>query len=109
MKREVLTYNEVQGFHYYPNAPKNVDYLSSEHRHIFVIKCRAEVSHNEREIEIITEQDLISKKLVQEFGNPCKFGAMSCESIAEWLLNTLPELISVEVLEDGYGGASLTR
>ena len=34
---------------------------------------------------------------------------MSCESIAEWLLNELPELSYVEVLEDGYGGAALTR
>lgn len=109
MKREICTYNEVQGFHYYPNSPVSVGYLSHVHRHIFVIKARAEVSHNEREIEIITEQDKIESKLEEKYGRPCVFGSMSCESIAEWLLNELPELSYVEVLEDGYGGAALTR
>lgn len=109
MKREIITYNEVQGFHFYPDAPDSVGYLSNEHRHVFVIRCRAAVSHNEREIEINTEQDEIAQSLRCGFGTPCKFGAMSCESIAEWLLNTRPELNYVEVLEDGYGGAALTR
>ncbi len=109
MKREVLTYNEVQGFHFYPDAPVGVGYLSHIHRHVFVIRARAQVSHNEREIEIITEQNVIEEKLKINFGEPCVFGSMSCESIAEWLLNELPELSYVEVLEDGYGGAALTR
>jgi len=109
MKREVLTYNEVEGFHFYPGAPVGVGYLSNVHRHVFVIKCKAEVTHNEREIEIITEQNRIAATIADGFGSPAKFNAMSCESIAEWLLNALPELTYVEVLEDGYGGAALTR
>lgn len=109
MKREVITYNEIQGFHCWPDARRNVAYLASQHRHIFVIRCRAEVSHNEREIEINTEQDRIEESLKEAFGTPCRFHDMSCESIAEWLLNSLPELNYVEVLEDGYGGAALTR
>lgn len=109
MKREVITYNEIQGFHCWPDASRNVAYLASQHRHIFVIRCRAVVSHNEREIEINTEQDHIAFMLENAFGKPCKFKDMSCESIAEWLLDNLPELNYVEVLEDGYGGAALTR
>ncbi|MBO7734277.1 MAG: hypothetical protein J6S67_17055 [Methanobrevibacter sp.] len=109
MKREILTYNEIQGFHNYPTAPNSVKYLSFIHRHIFVIKTRCQVSHNEREIEIITQQDKIAKKLKDQFGYPCMFGNMSCESIAEWLLNNIEELTYVEVLEDGYGGAALTK
>lgn len=109
MKREVITYNEIQGFHYYPTAPSSVGYLSNVHRHIFVVRCKAEVSHNEREIEIITQQDKIEQTLKKDFGYPCEFGAMSCESIAQHLLERMPELNYVEVLEDGYGGAALTR
>ena len=109
MKREIITYNEIQGFHQYPDASVSVGYLSNKHRHVFVIRCRAQVTHNEREIEIITEQDKIEKTLKEDFGYPCKFGAMSCESIAQHLLEKLPELNYVEVLEDGYGGAALTR
>lgn len=109
MKREICTYNELQGFHFYPDASDGIGYLSNLHRHVFVIKARAQVSHNEREIEIITEQNVIEGKLEEKYGMPCMFGSMSCESIAEWLLNELPELSYVEVLEDGYGGAALTR
>lgn len=109
MKREILTHNEVEGFHFYPAAPVGVGYLSNVHRHIFVIKCRAEVTHNEREIEFITEQNRIAATIADGFGKPCTFNSMSCESIAEWLLNALPELTYVEVLEDGYGGAALAR
>lgn len=109
MKREIITYNGIQGFHKYPNAPVRVGYLSFVHRHVFVIKCKAEVTHNEREIEIITEQDKIENTLQESFGYPCMFNDMSCESIAQFLLSKLPELNYVEVLEDGYGGAALTR
>ena len=109
MKRQVITYNAIQGFHRWPDAPSSVEYLSYVHRHIFIIRCKAGVSHNEREIEINTEQDRIEKALHEAFGSPCMFGSMSCESIAEWLLGQFPELNNVEVLEDGFGGASLTR
>lgn len=109
MKREVLTYNEIQGFHKYPDAPDSVGYLSYKHRHIFVIKGRASVTHNEREIEIITLQNQIEEAIKKEYGSPSDFNDMSCESIAEWLLNKFTCLSSVEVLEDGYGGAALTR
>lgn len=53
MKRYVLTHNEVEGFHYYPCAPEECNFLSSIHRHVFVIDCTFEVAHNEREIEMI--------------------------------------------------------
>lgn len=110
MKREIITYNEIEGTHNYPAAPNEVKYLSNEHRHIFIVRTRCLVSHNEREIEIIKEQHKIQKTFSEKFGYPvCAFGTMSCESIAEWLLQLLPELNYVEILEDGYGGAALTR
>lgn len=109
MTREIITYNEIQGFHQYPNAPECVGYLSNLHRHVFIIRTWAKVNHNEREIEIIMMQDKINVSLTKTFGTPCNFGTMSCESIAEWLLAHHTELFKVEVLEDGYGGASLTR
>lgn len=83
MKRYVLTHNEVEGFHYYPCAPEECNFLSSIHRHVFVIDCAFEVAHNEREIEIITQQQEIERALNSQFGKPCKFKTMSCESIAE--------------------------
>jgi hypothetical protein len=70
MKRYVLTHNEVEGFHYYPCAPEECNFLSSIHRHVFVIDCAFEVAHNEREIEIITQQQEIERALNSQFGKP---------------------------------------
>lgn len=109
MKREVITYNAIEGFHRYPDAPGFCDFLGKRHRHVFVIRCRFEVTHNEREIEIIEQQRKIDNAIGIRFGKPAEFGDLSCESIAEFLIDSFDNIVEVEVLEDGYGGASLSR
>lgn len=109
MTRTIITHNEIIGFHCYPQAPEWCSYLKNKHRHVFVIECHFTVSHNEREIEINEQQKQISQIFLNAFGSPCEFGDMSCESIAEWILNAFVNATEVKVLEDGYGGASLTR
>ena len=109
MKRKVLTYNAIEGFHRYPNAPEFCAYLSARHRHIFVIRCEFEVSHNEREIEINEQQHVIEKMLAKRFGTPCEFDDMSCETIAELIMKEYKSCAKAEVKEDDYGGASLSR
>lgn len=109
MKRKVITYNQIEGFHKYPNAPEFCKYLEARHRHIFVIRGKFDVTHNEREIEINKQQQDIERFLYSTFGNPCEFENMSCETIAEELLDHFPTMTHIEILEDGYGGAALTR
>lgn len=115
MKRQIVTYNAIEGFHCWPNAETDCRYLSFRHRHIFVIHCWFNVTHNERQIEIIKQQHEIENYLRDLFpnqqgdGNCCDFGGNSCESIAEIILNKFTEAEKVEVLEDGYGGSTLTR
>lgn len=108
MRRIVDTYNCVEGFHHYPDAPEKCAYLADIHRHMFVIRCGFEVSHNNREIEINTQQNLISDFLARKYGTPCQFGAMSCEDIAECIIGEF-DCVSCQVLEDNYGGATLSR
>ena len=109
MRKSVITYNIVEGFHNYPDAPKFCTYLSARHRHLFHIRCWLEVQDNNRQIEINQAQHDIERALKDRFGKPCEFGAMSCEDICEYLAKSFIELIKVEVTEDGYGGASFTR
>lgn len=109
MKRKVITYNTIVGFHNYPDAPAFCTYLADRHRHVFEIRCSFEVSHNNREIEINIMQHYIENLLKSRFGYPCEFGARSCEDIAEMLLDEYHFMVECQVLEDGYGGASLTR
>ncbi len=108
MKRRVETFNAIEGFHHYPDAPSFCSYLAARHRHIFEIRCSFDVNHNEREIEINETQKQIEAVLHIKFGTPCEFGSMSCESIAEYLIKSTGAA-SVQVLEDGYGGASLSE
>lgn len=109
MRKRIITYNQVIGFHFYPDAPVFCSYLSQRHRHVFAIRCDFRVIHNEREIEFNQQQEDISKFLSSKFGSPCEFNGMSCESIAEMLLNSFPAMEKAEVLEDGFGGAIIQR
>lgn len=109
MKKYVITHNSVEGFHYYPDAPKFCEYLQHNHRHMFEIRCKIEVSYNNREVEINEMQRKIKDELNRRFGNPCDFKSYSCEDIAEYLLDKYDNMKSVQVLEDGYGGAEITR
>lgn len=113
MKIFVETYNLIEGMHHWSEAKGEVEYLSNPHRHLFEIRCRFEVSHNDREIEINTAQNDIERYLKERFsrgGGICLFGGRSCEDIAEEIMTHFGEqCVQCTVLEDGYGGATLSR
>lgn len=104
----VNTYNVVEGFHRWDGAKGAMSYLASRHRHLFVIRGSFKVSHGDREIEINEMQNKIENYLHLKYGKPCEFKGMSCEHIATELIEKF-SMESCQVLEDGYGGATLTR
>ena len=95
---------DVEGFHFWKDAPDHLAFLRSEHRHIFEIELQFMVNHADREIEIIETQQKVSRYLLDKYGSPCMFGGMSCEHIAEELSKRFGAC-RVSVREDGYGGA----
>lgn len=109
-KKFVICAVQVPGFHRWENAPDDprFAFLRDRHRHMFHIRMDFEVSHGDREIEIINQEEWIKRVLDCHYGTPCEFGGMSCEDIAVALLNDL-HAYSCEVLEDGYGGARVVR
>lgn len=109
MKMYVVTVNEIEGFHNYPDAPVQVAFLKHPHRHIFYIECKLNVSHDNREIEIFIQQDKIKEHLFKKYGKPCMFKQMSCEMIAIDIINAFPEIEECKVTEDGKGGAIVQR
>lgn len=117
MKQYVICAVDVEGFHRWPDAPSNLDYLRNRHRHIFQIRIEFEVFHRDREIEINLRQNKVKRYLLDKYATAdfyqgaegaCEFGAMSCEQIAEELLDAF-DAASCQVLEDGYGGARIVR
>lgn len=111
MRVTVVVNLRVEGFHRWPDAAKyseEVKFLADEHRHMFHIKAAKEVSHLNRDIEIILFKRQITDYLIDEFGTPCKFDSMSCEEIAKTLVVEY-NLEYCEVLEDGENGSCVTK
>lgn len=107
MKTTVIISFEVEGFHNYPNAPKDVEFLKFKHRHSFKIKAGYHVTDLNREKEIFITRDTIITHLNKLFGAPCQFGERSCEMIASEILKVNSEdgMIWCEVWEENTGGA----
>ena len=95
---------QFEAIHRYPKAPKGVEFLKNEHRHIFHVKVWIEVHHDDRDIEFILFKryiDLIIKK-----GN---LSFMSCEMIANALYKKINKKypfrdVKIEISEDKENG-----
>ena len=104
---EIIITLEVEGFHRWPEAPDEVDFLRARHRHLFKIKLAKCVKHTDRDIEIILFKREVLKTLASKYGTPMELGRMSCEQLATELVERLG-CTQVEVLEDGENGARVT-
>jgi len=98
---------KVEGLHNWPKVDiPEVMFLKYKHRHIFHIKAKMRVSHEDRDQEIIMLKRSIEEFLKSNYGQPCEFKNMSCESIAVLLVKVFG-LNYCEVLEDGENGAEV--
>lgn len=104
----VETFNCVDGFHFYPEAPQEVAFLRNNHRHQFHIRTTFQVEDSNREIEIFMMQDKIRNFLEGKYGSPCNFQNMSCEMIAQDICDHFSAVKCI-VLEDGCGGGGYVR
>ncbi len=102
----------LPGFHAWPDAPDEVAYLRSQHRHLFHFKVALSVPHDDREVEFHMLQNRCKSlytEAVLELNN------RSCEMIAKELLDKLmvfygtARSYAVEVSEDDECGAVVTQ
>lgn len=111
MKTNIIVKLEVEGVHYWPDCPiEEVSYLRTQHRHMFHILVKKQVSHSDRDIEIIQLKHQLKDHLDRSYYsntlNCCQFGRMSCEQIAEELVRKFG-LNYCSVLEDNENGAEV--
>lgn len=105
MQAGIIVNLRVEGVHCWPECTfPEVVFLKSPHRHVFHVQAKKTVSHLDRDIEIIMLKRKIQNHLLAKFNGD--FGSMSCEMIAEHLLNTFG-LNYCSVLEDGENGAEV--
>lgn len=108
MNTEIVIRFTAEGFHYWPGASGERDYLGARHRHLFHVAAGIDVTHDDREIEL------------HDFLDECKglwpgpeLGSWSCERIAREIVNDIERRYGrscwVEVFEDGEVGARVSR
>lgn len=109
MKTTVIISFEIEGFHNYPNAPQEVNFLSFPHRHTFKITAGYVVTDLNREKEIFICRDELKSYLMEAYGSPATFNNMSCEMIAKDILDFSMEdgMQWCEVWEENTGGAKI--
>ena len=113
MKISIIVQLQIEGIHYWKDCEINeVSYLKNVHRHIFHVTLKKEVSHSDRDIEIIRlKHEVIAYFHKEYFDNHLKihhFRNMSCEDIAIEILEKF-KCNKVKVLEDNENGAEVKR
>jgi len=112
MRTEVCATVRLPAFHRWPDAPEDVGYLRSRHRHLLTVRVWMAVRHANREVEFHQLQRQISALLLDLLPacNPgeLEMGAFSCEHVANLLYENADRLCGtpsvVEVWEDDENG-----
>ena len=117
VNKTIFLTTSFEGVHCYPSAPEGVEFLRTLHRHIFGVRLEVEVYHDDRELEFILLKRSVNnwlKNKQDDFG-VWQMGAMSCEMVANWLIENVKEelprgkerYVKVTVDEDGENGATV--
>jgi 6-pyruvoyl tetrahydropterin synthase-like protein len=127
IKTEVIAQIRVPGWHNWKDAPPRYEKFKLRHGHEFHIKVKAEVTHNNRQIEIEEMAEIIRSYLLNHYETSIipdsskrgiEFRDRSCEHICHNLYYNLSSQGNnikgikpcyVEVLEDGVNGACVSE
>lgn len=99
------------GFHKYKDAPIQVKFLRSIHRHLFHVKLSTQVFHDDREIEFFILKNQLRNYVRKHYEDKI---VGSCEQIAnqikqyfedKYVTLIRPRQVSVIVSEDDESGA----
>lgn len=82
------------GLHHYPLAPNQVSDLQHEHRHVFHVRVKISVDHDDREIEFFICKNDVDEVIASSYSREAgcyRLGAQSCEMIAKKIYEGLNE------------------
>ncbi len=108
--RSVTVRTRREFVHHWPDAPRDVAFLASKHRHQFHVELTVAVNHGDRDVEFVLLKRWLDTVLA---GMPLDIGTTSCEQLAEELLGRTrnrwnpPGPILCSVFEDGENGATV--
>lgn len=95
------------GFHCWPNAPEEVDFLRCPHRHEFYVEVSVRALHADRDVEFITLRHKLDCWLQDNLArdNGSKSCEMMCDEVADFLELSGYSVHGVTVSEDDENGA----
>ena len=106
MKKLIVIRTTFAAIHHWPECDiEEVSFLRHPHRHLFYVTMKFNVSHNDRDIEFIRQKKEVDFFCESRYGDTF-IGTMSCEDIAEELMNKF-EADFVSVFEDNENGAEI--
>ena len=97
---------KFEAFHRWVNAPDDVAFLRSYHRHLFHVKVGMEVTHLNRNIEFFQFKEKLNIFLAENYESQQM--EKSCEMIANEILLQF-DASFVEISEDGENGAIVSN
>lgn len=110
----IVVQTRFESLHFWRDAPDEVLFLKTPHRHEFHVRLKLEVEHGNRELEFILVKRWLDKFL-EPWTERAKRGEAttdSCEHIARIILRVAHQKYgerraSVSVFEDGENGAEV--
>jgi len=103
----VAVKTQFTSFHNWPDAPDDVGFLRSTHRHVFHICLQVQVHSASREVEFFQLQRWLEAQIKRQYGGD--IGSTSCETIAGRILEAAAadgySPHCCDVLEDNENGA----
>lgn len=98
---------DFPAFHCWPSAPDHRSYLRDRHRHVFRVTAWQEVQGPDREVEFHDLQRHLYQTLDLLGDRSGEWGEMSCEDVAGYVCQRMPDLQSVRVAEDEWCAATV--
>jgi hypothetical protein len=106
-KVQVVLKTDFIAVHCWPGCDiGTVSFLKYPHRHNFYVVMKFPVTHNDRDIEFLSKKQEVDTFIKNRYSYT-DLGPMSCEDIAEQLLDKFGASF-VSVYEDNENGAEVT-
>lgn len=107
MRTLVYCRTQFEGFHRWPDAPAEVEFLRTRHRHLFHVRLEVEVTHANRQVEFILLKRALNSAIASLTAQG-KTETWSCEQWANTLCSMM-DAVTCDVSEDNENGAIVMK
>lgn len=105
VKTNIIINTQFPALHCWPGCDiHGMEYLRNPHRHVFYVRLKMEVMHDDRDVEFINFKKQVDKELQEKYYNK-DLGHTSCEMLCDAFLGKWNRVSYVRVMEDNENGS----